>query len=108
MELTRLWGEPVRSMTTPAPVEPPTPENVHLYRAAVLAWRKAAIEERSQHADRDAVRLLSSPPALAVDPLEMKQVVDVLSTPSGGKFLSSKGHAQSRLKNTCRQISFLA
>jgi hypothetical protein len=27
------------------------PENVHLYRAAVLAWRKAAIEERSRHAD---------------------------------------------------------
>jgi hypothetical protein len=38
-------------MTTPAPVEPPTPENVHLYRAAVLAWRKAEIEERSRHAD---------------------------------------------------------
>ena len=38
-------------MSTPAAVEPPTPENVHLYRAAVLAWRKAAIEERSRHAD---------------------------------------------------------
>jgi hypothetical protein len=38
-------------MATPAAVEPPTPENVHLYRAAVLAWRKAAIEERSRHAD---------------------------------------------------------
>jgi hypothetical protein len=32
-------------MSTPAPVEPPTPENVHLYRAAVLASRKAKIEE---------------------------------------------------------------
>jgi hypothetical protein len=27
------------------------PENVHLYRAAVLAWRKATIEERSKHAN---------------------------------------------------------
>jgi hypothetical protein len=36
-------------MTTPAPVEPPTPENVHLYRAAVLAWRKAEIEELRRH-----------------------------------------------------------
>ena len=38
-------------MSTPAAVEPPTPENFHIYRAAVLAWRKAAIEERSRHAD---------------------------------------------------------
>jgi hypothetical protein len=38
-------------MSTPAAVEPPKPENVHLYRAAVLAWRKAAIEERSRHAE---------------------------------------------------------
>ena len=38
-------------MSTPAAVEPPTAENVHLYRAAVLAWRKAAIEERSRHAN---------------------------------------------------------
>ena len=28
-------------MSTPAAVEPPTPENVHLYRAAALAWRDA-------------------------------------------------------------------
>ena len=41
----------MRSMTTPAAVEPPTPENVHLYRAAILAWRKAEIEERSRHVD---------------------------------------------------------
>jgi hypothetical protein len=39
------------SMSTPAAVEPPTLENVHLYRAAVLAWRKSAIEERSRGAD---------------------------------------------------------
>jgi hypothetical protein len=32
-------------------VEPPAPENFHLYRAAVLAWQKAEIEERSRHAD---------------------------------------------------------
>jgi hypothetical protein len=38
-------------MPTPSAVEPPTPENIHLYRAAVLAWRKAEIEERSRHAD---------------------------------------------------------
>ena len=38
-------------MPTPAAVEPPTPENLYLYRAAVLAWRKAEIEERSRHAD---------------------------------------------------------
>jgi len=34
---------------TPAPVEPPTPENIHLYRAAVLAWRKARREELLRH-----------------------------------------------------------
>jgi hypothetical protein len=46
-------------MPTPAAVEPPTPENVHLYRAAVLAWRKAAIEERSRYDDisQDAAAL---------------------------------------------------
>jgi hypothetical protein len=38
-------------MPTPAAVDPPTPENVHLYRAAVLAWRRATIEEHSRHAD---------------------------------------------------------
>ena len=38
-------------MSTPSAVEPPTRENVHLYRAAVLAWREAEIEERSRHAD---------------------------------------------------------
>ena len=38
-------------MSTPSAVEPPTAENRHLDRAAVLAWRKAAIEERSRHAD---------------------------------------------------------
>jgi len=32
-------------MPTPAAVEPPTPENVHLYRAAALAYRKAWREE---------------------------------------------------------------
>jgi hypothetical protein len=36
-------------MSTPAPVEPPTPENVHLYRAAVLASRKARREELLRH-----------------------------------------------------------
>jgi hypothetical protein len=38
-------------MSTPSAVEPPTAENRHLDRAAVLAWRKAAIEERSRRAD---------------------------------------------------------
>lgn len=32
-------------MSTPAPVEPPTSENVHLYRSAVLAWRTAWRDE---------------------------------------------------------------
>lgn len=32
-------------MPTPAAVEPPTPENVHLYRAACLAYRKTWREE---------------------------------------------------------------
>ncbi len=32
-------------MPTPAAVEPPTPENVHLYRAAALAWRNAWRDE---------------------------------------------------------------
>ena len=36
-------------MSTPAAVEPPTPENVHLYRAAVLASRKARREELRRH-----------------------------------------------------------
>jgi hypothetical protein len=31
---------------TPAAVQPPTPENVHLYRAAALAYRKAHGMER--------------------------------------------------------------
>jgi hypothetical protein len=33
-------------MPTPAAVIPPTPENVHLYRAAALAWRSAWRIER--------------------------------------------------------------
>lgn len=33
-------------MPTPAAVEPPTPENIHLYRAAALAWRNAWRIER--------------------------------------------------------------
>ena len=33
-------------MPTPAAVEPPAPENVHLYRAAALAWRNAWRAER--------------------------------------------------------------
>lgn len=32
-------------MPTPAAVEPPTPENIGLYRAAALAYRKAWREE---------------------------------------------------------------
>ncbi len=36
-------------MSTPAAVEPPTPENVHLYRAAALASRKAGREELRRH-----------------------------------------------------------
>ena len=28
-------------MPTPAAVAPPTPDNLHLYRAAALAWRNA-------------------------------------------------------------------
>jgi len=36
-------------MPTPAAVEPPTSENVHLYRAAVLVWRKAWREELRRH-----------------------------------------------------------
>ena len=35
-------------MPTPAAVEPPTP-NVHLYRAAALAYRKAWKEELRRH-----------------------------------------------------------
>ena len=36
-------------MPTLAAVEPPTPRNVHLYRAAVLVWRKAWREELCRH-----------------------------------------------------------
>jgi hypothetical protein len=36
-------------MTTPAPATPPTPENVHLYRAAALAWRNTWREELRRH-----------------------------------------------------------
>ena len=32
-------------MPTPATVEPPTPENVHLYRAACLVWKRAWRDE---------------------------------------------------------------
>jgi hypothetical protein len=38
-------------MSTPAAVEPPTPENVHLYRAAAQAWRNAWREEAAHHKD---------------------------------------------------------
>ena len=33
------------AMSTPAATEPPTPDNIHLYRAAALAYRKAFREE---------------------------------------------------------------
>ena len=69
-------------MPTPAAVEPPTPENVHLYRAAILAWRKAAIEERSRHAD---VRLANPhvpnhAAALAVKALAPEMTLDQART----------------------------
>jgi hypothetical protein len=35
-------------MSTPAAVTPPTPTNVHLYRAAALAWRNAWRIERQK------------------------------------------------------------
>jgi len=35
-------------MPTPEAVTQPTPENVHLYRAAALAWRKAWLVERQK------------------------------------------------------------
>ena len=68
-------------MPTPAAVEPPTSENVRLYRAAVLAWREAEIKERSRHAD---VRL-SNPhvanhaAALAVHALAPEMTYDAAS-----------------------------
>jgi hypothetical protein len=34
------------AVSKPPPIEPPTPENVHLYRDAVLAWRLAERNER--------------------------------------------------------------
>lgn len=45
-------------MLTPAAVEPPTPENVHLYRTAALAWRTAWREELGRH---DGNRKLANP-----------------------------------------------
>jgi hypothetical protein len=36
-------------MSTPAPVTPPTPENVHLYRAAAVAWRNTWRDELRRH-----------------------------------------------------------
>lgn len=36
-------------MPTPAAVEPPTPENIHLYRAAALAWRNAWRDELKRY-----------------------------------------------------------
>jgi hypothetical protein len=36
-------------MSTPAAVTPPTAKNVHLYRAAALAYRKAWKEELGRH-----------------------------------------------------------
>lgn len=48
-----LTTRPTRSyyvlMPTPAAVEPPTPENVHLYRAAAIADRKAWRAELRRH-----------------------------------------------------------
>jgi hypothetical protein len=38
-------------MPTPTAIEPPTPENVHLYRAAALGWRKAWREAAARHED---------------------------------------------------------
>ena len=43
-------------MPTPPPIEPPTSENVHLYRAAVLAWRLAERNERLRLGDTKLVR----------------------------------------------------
>ena len=45
-------------MPTPAAVEPPTPENIALYRAAALAYRKAWREELRRH---DGDRKLANP-----------------------------------------------
>ena len=44
------------AVSTPPPIEPPTSENVHLYRAAVLAWRLAERNERLRLGDAKLVR----------------------------------------------------
>ena len=36
-------------MPTPSAIEPPTPETVHLYRAAAIAYRKAWRDELRRH-----------------------------------------------------------
>jgi hypothetical protein len=43
-------------VSTPPPIEPPTSENVRLYRAAVLAWGLAERNERLRLGDAKLVR----------------------------------------------------
>jgi hypothetical protein len=47
-------------MPTPCAVEPPTPDNIHLYRAAALAWRNSWRGEVQRH---DGDRKLANPHA---------------------------------------------
>ncbi len=70
-------------MPTPAAVEPPTPENVHLYRAAALAWRTAWREEIGRH---DGNHMLANPhvplhaAAVAVKALAPEMTLDQART----------------------------
>jgi len=55
-------------MPTPAAVEPPTPENRHLYRAAALAYRDAWRIEKT-HGLKASHHVPLNAAALAVQPL---------------------------------------
>jgi len=66
-------------MPTPAPVEPPSPENVHLYRAACLAYRKTWRDELRRHDGNHKLVNLRAPlhaAALAVRELAPEMTFD--------------------------------
>ena len=52
-------------MPTPAAVTPPTPGNVHLYRAAALAWKKTWREELRRHDGNHKLANPHAPPCAA-------------------------------------------
>ena len=67
-------------MPTPAAVEPPTPENVHLYRAATLAWRTAWREELRRNDGNHRLANPHVPLQVAVQELAPEMTLDQART----------------------------